>query len=38
MERDTGDSGYQKKTHDALHRANACRMLCDGMPRQDYES
>ena len=38
MERDTGDSGYQKKPHDALHRANARRMLCDGMPRQDYES
>src|SRR5262245_3347080 len=38
MKRDTRGSGYQKKPHDALHRANAHRMLCDGMPRQDCES
>ena len=38
MEYDTGDSGYQKKPHGALHRANACRLLRDGMSRQDYES
>ena len=37
MESDTGKSGYEKKPHHALHRANACPIARDGMPGQDRE-